>query len=100
MGRGRDRVAVVADVLAQRVRKVVRAGEAVAADGRGRDRVSPSRTSGRLFDELFTTVGAFRASLQEIEQKPAPDLLKSAVREVEETEAKLRLRRDDSKRTL
>lgn len=55
---------------------------------------------GRLFDELVATVGAFQISLNELEQKPKPDLLQSAVKEVEETEARFRIRREDPNRTL
>lgn len=46
----------------------------------------------RLFNELFTAVNAFDVSLQELSAKPAPDLYQAAVKEVEQTEAKIRER--------
>jgi hypothetical protein len=55
---------------------------------------------GRLFDELIATVGAFQVSLNEIERKPSSDLLQSAVQEVEATEARFKIRREDTNRTI
>jgi hypothetical protein len=56
--------------------------------------------TGRLFDELFNAVSAFESSLLELEAKPAPSLYQDAVKEIEENEAKFRLRRENPTRTL
>jgi hypothetical protein len=46
----------------------------------------------RQFDELFTAISSFDQTLQELEAKPSSDLYQAAIKEVTETEEKVKAR--------